>query len=86
MASDELFELKEAILAGAEAAARQVLRQRGIAEAPQGSGDRAAPGSRTLAARTFGTGYNSGTGTTTVPFTVDVSIVTDGTTGDIVTG
>jgi hypothetical protein len=34
----------------------------------------------------FAVGYDSGTGMNVLAFTVDVSIVTDGTSGDIVTG
>lgn len=34
----------------------------------------------------FATGYDSGSGTTTMAFTTDVSILTDGSSGDILTG
>lgn len=47
----------------------------------------AGAGDMTADADTFATGYDSGTGETTMAFTLDVSILYgDGTSGDILTG
>lgn len=82
MAADDLFELKAAILAGIERQMEALL----LSPAPLDNPGLGSASFTTDTVQTFATGYNSGTGTTTLPFTVDVSIVTNGSSGDIVTG
>lgn len=87
MASDEGLDLKAAIMLGIEREMARLLSLRG--ELAPATLDNPGLGSGSFAtsySQTFATGYDSGTGTTTMPFTTDVSIVTNGSSGDIVTG
>ncbi len=87
---DEIYEIQEALIAGLREAAKAFDRGRGVLAPtpafpsptnPHEGLSHTAP--RPIQA--FAAGYNSGTGTTILAFTTDVSILTDGSSGDILT-
>lgn len=85
-ASDEMG-IKAAIMRGIEREFEALLSRKGIS-VPGPVADPGLGGASFAIdeVTTFATGYDSGTGTTTMPFTTGVSILTDGSSGDILTG
>lgn len=89
MAADEVGEDKEAIIAAVERTFQRMVRDMDVSVGPQSAPSDFAvpPDAHTFTAAAFTTGYDTGTGETTMPFVLDFSILYgDGVSGDILTG
>lgn len=85
MAADDLMEIKAAITAGIERQFEALLAQMGLNDpAPFADPGLGGGAFMTDTAPTFATGYDGAN--TTVPFILDVSVLTNGSSGDILTG
>lgn len=90
MPDGEIVRLMQTILRAAEMQFEALASERGLTL----PGEMTAPpvnlfegwGHEGAVADQFSTGYDSGSGTTTMAFTPDMSILTDGSSGDILTG
>ena len=90
MPDGEILRLMQTIMQAADVQFQALAAERGLTL----PGELTAPpvnmfegwGHESAVAYQFATGYDSGTGTTTMAFTPDVSILTDGSSGDILTG
>lgn len=76
--ADNISEMKQAIIEAIERKEAAIASQRGFELQPSLLDGFANPGAHGVALTSLddmATGYNSGTGTTTVPFTVGISLV-----------